>query len=144
MAGSNKDQFVPHALSVDDVLKEFNSKKEGLTEKQASEKFDQHGSNVIESKKQKSLFRLFLDQVNNPVIYLLMGAVAVSFIFGDIPEAIAIIVVIILNTAIGFWMEYQARTSVKALKKLNRLQAHVKRNGETTKIDAANVVSCHA
>jgi Ca2+-transporting ATPase len=135
-----KNQFIPHALSSDDVLKKFDSKKEGLTEKQASEKLDQYGSNVIEGKKQKSLFQLFLDQVNNPVIYLLMGAVVVSFIFGDIPEAIAIIVVIILNTAIGFWMEYQARTSVKALKKLNRLQARVKREGTTKKIDAAKVV----
>ncbi|MFW5823062.1 MAG: cation-translocating P-type ATPase [Tangfeifania sp.] len=140
MAENNKDKFAPHVHSVEDVLNEFDSKKEGLTEKQASEKLDQFGKNIIEGKKQKSLFQLALDQINNPVIYLLMGAAVVSFIFGDIPEAIAIIVVIILNTAIGFWMEYQARTSVKALKKLNRLQVRVVRDGETKKTDAANVV----
>ncbi len=140
MAENNKDKFLPHALSVEEILNEFDSKKEGLTEKQASEKLNRFGRNVIEGKKQKSLLQLALDQFNNPVIYLLLGATVVSFIFGDIPEAIAIIVVIILNTAIGFWMEYQARTSVAALKKLNRLEAKVKRDGKTREIDAAKVV----
>ncbi|MFW6259667.1 MAG: cation-transporting P-type ATPase, partial [Tangfeifania sp.] len=63
MAENNKDKFLPHALSVEDVLNEFDSKKEGLTEKQASEKLDQFGKNVIEGKKQKSLFQLALDQI---------------------------------------------------------------------------------
>lgn len=140
MADNNEDNFSPHALTVEDILNELDSKKEGLRKSQVSEKLNQHGKNIIERKKQKSLFQLALDQINNPVIYLLLGATVVSFIFGDIPEAIAIIVVIVLNTAIGFWMEYQARTSVNALKKLNRLKAKVKRDGEIREIDAAKVV----
>ena len=137
---NDKKEIHPHGLTIEETFSELDSRKEGLSEDKAREKQEKYGKNVIEGKKEKSLFRLFLDQVNNPVIYLLLGAVVVSFIFGDIPEAIAIIVVILLNTIIGFWMEYQARTSVKALKKLNRLQARVKRDGETKKIDAAEVV----
>ncbi|MFW6310523.1 MAG: cation-translocating P-type ATPase, partial [Prolixibacteraceae bacterium] len=137
---NDKKEIHPHGLTVEETFSEFDTSEEGLSDKQVKEKREKYGKNVIEGKKEKSLFHLFLDQVNNPVIYLLMGAAVVSFIFGDLPEGIAIIVVIILNTAIGFWMEYQARTSVKALKKLNRLQAKVKRNGETTNLDAAEIV----
>ncbi len=140
MADNKNEQFFPHALSTEEIQKKYESGKDGLTNEQAERKLNKHGDNVIEGKKQESLFRLFFDQVNNPVIYLLLVAVVVSFFFGDIPEAIAIIVVIILNTGIGFWMEYQARTSVNALKKLNRLKAKVKREGEIKEIDAAKVV----
>jgi Ca2+-transporting ATPase len=140
MANNNNKQFSPHAFSTEDILNDFNLDKNGLSANQVSRQRKKYGDNVIEGKKQKSLWQLALDQVNNPVIYLLIGAAVVSFIFGDIPEAIAIIVVIILNTAIGFWMEYQARTSVNALKKLNRLKTNVKRDGEIQEIDAAQVV----
>ena len=137
---NKKKQIAWHELTVEDTFSELNTDENGLNHDEAKKRQNEHGKNVIEGKKQKSLFQLFIDQVNNPVIYLLAGAVAVSFIFGDIPEAIAIIVVILLNTIIGFWMEYQARTSVNALKKLNRLQARVKRDNDTTKIDAAEIV----
>ncbi len=86
------------------------------------------------------MFWLFRDQVNNPIIYLLVGVTVISFSFGDLPEAIAIIIVIILNTAIGFWMKFQTRTSIKALKKLNRFETKVIRNTETVKVDAAEIV----
>ncbi len=135
-----EQQKPPYRLTAEETFSELGTQEKGLTPKKVEEKLASHGRNVIENKKQKSLVRLFLDQVNNPVIYLLLGAVTVSFIFGDIPEAIAILVVILLNTVIGFWMEYQARTSVNALKKLNRLQAKVIRNGENKEIDAAEVV----
>ncbi len=136
----NKKIQHPHTFSTKEAFQEFKTHEEGLSDDQAVARLQEYGRNIIEQKKQKSLFRLFIDQVNNPVIYLLCGAVAVSFIFGDIPEAVAIIVVIILNTMIGFWMEYQARNSVNALKKLDRLQAHVKRNGQISEIDAEEVV----
>ena len=133
-------QKMPYRLSAKETISRFETDGEkGLSDQKAKEKLKKHGRNIIEGKKQRSLFMLFLDQVNNPVIYLLLGAVTISFIFGDIPEAIAIIVVILLNTVIGFWMEYQARTSVNALKKLNRLQTKVIRDGNTVDIDAANI-----
>jgi P-type Ca2+ transporter type 2C len=135
-----KKNDAPHRLKAEEVFSRFDSKEEGITGEQAAERLKKYGANIIEGKKQSSLLRLLLDQLNNPIIYLLVGATAVSFSFGDIPEAIAIIVVIILNTAIGFWMEYQARISIKALKKLNRLKTQVIRDNETRKTDASKIV----
>ena len=137
MADGSK-QF--YQISIDDTFHILNTSKQGLTNKQAKEEYDKFGPNRIEEKEQKSLLRLLLEQVNNPVIYLLLVAVVISFIFGDIPEAIAIIVVILLNTIIGFWMEYQAETSVNALKKLDKRKAHVKRGNNIQLVDAENIV----
>ncbi len=137
---AEKDELIAHQLSIDEVFSKLGSKKEGLSDKEVKKRREESGANVIEGKEQKSLFKLFLEQVNNPIIYLLVGAAVISFAFGDIPEGIAIIVVIVLNTAIGFWMEYQARTSIKALKKLDRLETSARRNGEVIKVDAADIV----
>lgn len=120
-----------HHTSVDESLNKLHASKNGLQNQEVKQRQKKHGSNQIEQKKEKSLFKLFLEQLNNPIIYLLAAAVLVSFIFGDVVEGVAILIVIVLNTAIGFWMEYQAQASVKALKKLDQLKAHVIREGKT-------------
>jgi len=130
----------PYTLTTNEVFDEYNSQKEGLSDSDVKERKKEYGLNKLTSKKQKSVFQLFIDQVNNPVIYLLLVIVAVSLFFKDFKEAIAIGIVIVLNTVIGFWMEYQAQSSIKALKKLDKLKAHVKRNGKTKTINAESVV----
>lgn len=137
---SENEGIIAHQLKAEEVFTKLGSKEEGLSDAEVKKQREKAGANVIEGKEQKSLFSLFLEQVNNPIIYLLLGATVISFVFGDIAEAIAIIVVIILNTAIGFWMEYQARTSIKALKKLDRLETHVRRNNKVVNVDAADIV----
>ena len=112
MNKEKKDRKLPFTISIDETFHEYDTSKEGLKDREVNERRKKYGLNKLEKKKEKSLFRLFLDQLNNPVIYLLFAAVIISFIFKDIPEAIAILIVIILNTVIGFWMEYQARTSM--------------------------------
>lgn len=129
-----------HAYDVEDTLKKLQTGKKGLDETQSKERKKIFGANRIEKQKEKSLFQIFVSQVNNPVIYLLLGAVAVSLLFKDYPEAIAITVVIILNTIIGFWMEYQAKASMDALKKIDKLKALVHRDGESKEIDAEDLV----
>ncbi len=134
------DSTPPFTFTIEESFKNFGTRKEGLKKEEVKKRREEYGPNKLEEKKQKSLFRLFLDQLNNPVIFLLFGAVVVSFIFSDIPEAIAILIVIVLNSVIGFWMEYQARTSMKALKELDKLKANVHRDGESKEIDAENLV----
>jgi len=129
-----------YRLSAEDTADLLNTGESGLTEQEVKKRRKQTGLNRLAEKKEKSLFQLFVSQLNNPVIYLLVAAAAISFIFSDIPEGIAIIVVILLNTLIGFWMEYQARGSMKALKKIDKLKTRVIRNGELTEIDAEYLV----
>jgi len=129
-----------HAQPVDDILKSFDTSEKGLDNEEVSRRRDKYGKNELEEREQKSWLQILLSQLTNPVIYLLVAAVIVSLVFNDIPEAIAIAVVIILNTVIGFWMEYQAQSSLEALKKMDVLYASVSRSGEINEIKAEELV----
>ncbi len=124
----------------DMVFQEMKSQKEGISKMEARKRLKKYGRNKLEKKKEKSIWKILLEQVMNPVIYLLIAATVVSFVFGDIPEGIAIMIVIVLNTGIGFWMEYQARQSMKALKEMDKLMTRVIRDGQEKKINAEEIV----
>lgn len=130
-----------HSREVDEILREFSADPEkGLTEKEAGKRLSEHGPNQLREQDRTGFLQILLSQLNNPVVYLLTGATVLAFSFGDILEGIAILVVILINTAIGFWMEYQASRSMRALKKMDRIEIDVIRNGKEKKIDAEKLV----
>jgi len=133
-------QKPPHSYSVEEIYELLKTSGDGLSKDEAHNRRNEYGRNRLQERKKKSLFSLFLSQVNNPVIYLLLAAMTVSFIFSDIPEAIAIIAVILLNTIIGFWMEYRAQTSLNALKKMAPLSTRVIRENVEKEIHAEELV----
>jgi P-type Ca2+ transporter type 2C len=136
----NDKQNLAHSLTVEEVFRAFETGENGIPESEVGKRKEKFGSNQLKEKKDNRFFKLIIDQINNPIIYLLLAAAALSFIFKDIPSAIAILVVIFFNTVIGFWMEYQAMVSVKALKKLDTLHTHVRRGGEIQEIDTIDLV----
>lgn len=115
-------------------------KNRGLSHKEVEKRLVKYGRNKLRETTERSIWNLILSQINNPVIYLLTAAATLAFVFGDVPEAIAIFVVLLVNTVIGFWMEYQAQQSMKALKKLDKIEATVIRDGQEEEIDAEGVV----
>lgn len=129
-----------YTLSTEEVLKKASSKAEGLTKEEVDKRKKEHGPNKLREQKQKSIWAILWSQINNPVIYLLVTATILAFAFGDTPEGIAIIVVIVLNTAIGFWMEFQAQKSMQALKKMDKVISRVLREGEEQDINAEEIV----
>ena len=131
----------PHQKQVDQVLEKFEVKSaNGLNESQVQERRKKFGPNRLAEHKQRSIWEIIWSQINNPVVYLLMVAATLSFVFGDIPEGIAIVVVLILNAVIGFWMEFQARQSMKALRNMDKMTTRVRRDGEEKEIDAEDLV----
>ena len=114
--------------------------EEGLSDKQVQERLEKWGRNELEEHEERSIWDIILAQINNPVVYLLMAAATLAFAFGDIPEGIAILVVLLINTIIGFWMEYQAQQSMEALREMDKIKARVLRNGEKKQIDAEEIV----
>ncbi|MDZ7743491.1 MAG: cation-transporting P-type ATPase [Bacteroidota bacterium] len=134
-----KEKF--YTKNIEESAEHFNvDPKKGLSSDEVKSRRKEYGPNKLKETKEKSLWQLFVDQLKSAVIYLLVAAVIVSFLFGDIPEAIAIIVVIVINTAIGFYMEYQARKSMKALQKMDKFTTHVLRDGEEVEVDARELV----
>lgn len=136
--GKEKDFYLQ---TVEEVLDAFEVDPEmGLSDKEVEARRKKFGPNILEEQEKESIWQIFISQVNNPVIYLLSAAALLAFIFGDLAEGVAILVVLLVNTFIGFWMEFKAQKSMEALKDMDKTTAQVLRNGRKTAIDAERIV----
>jgi Ca2+-transporting ATPase len=112
----------------------------GLTAEEASRRIAQYGLNDIHERPARPLWRMFLDQFTDFMILVLIGAAIISGIIGEPPDAIAIVVIVLLNGVIGFVQEYRAERAVAALKLLAAATALVRRGGQVTEISALQLV----
>ena len=142
--------------SIEETLKDqVTDAKLGLTSKEASERLLKFGENKLQEKKKKSAIRIFFEQMNNPMIFVLFAAIAVTigvsiyetikngfdfFEVGDWPDVIIILAVIIMNSVIGTVQEVKAQTSLDALKKLSSPESTVIRDGKRVKIKSSDLV----
>lgn len=121
----------PHSVSVDQLIAELSvDVSNGLSSQEFSRRLAEFGPNAIEITSREAWWKVLLRQLNSAVIWVLIAAAAVSVFFSDWIDAVAIGVVILINTAIGFTMEWQAASSMEALKKLAKTKCRVLRDGE--------------
>ncbi len=113
----------------------------GLTDKIAKEKIKELGLNVLSEKKRSSLLSKFLENLNDFSVKLLLGVSAVSFFLGQIPDAIAILGIVAIETVLGTVQQYKAEKSMYSLKDMLVHKARVMRNGSELYIDAKQLVS---
>lgn len=121
-----------HELDVDPL--------KGLSDSEAKNRLEKYGENKLKSQKKKSVFQLFLSQINDVMIYILLGAVVISAFMKEYSDAIIILIVILINAVIGVIQESKAEKSLEALKKLSTPKAIVKRDGNIKEIPSEEVV----
>lgn len=112
----------------------------GLSSAEVNRRLQYYGSNQLEKGRTRSHFSIFLDQLLDPMIYILLIATLLAIIFEEWLEAIAILVVILITTTIGYIMETQAIKSMEALRKLSRTKSKVIRDGALTVTESENLV----
>lgn len=127
--------IAPHELPIEETILTLQTDvAHGLSHAETENRNTRYGLNRYESKKQKSLWRVLLRQFQSPIVYLLIFGASVSLYFKDVIEAIAIVVVVLVNACIGFAMEWQARKSMKALKDMDIVLSKVIRDGRTEEV----------
>lgn len=99
-----------------------------------------YGANAIQSVRPRPAWRVLIDQFTSIVIALLAAAAAVSWATGDVIEAIAILVVLVINALVGFGTEWQAGRALNALRRQARTTSRVRREGFETTVDAEDLV----
>ncbi|MCL4180121.1 MAG: HAD-IC family P-type ATPase [Verrucomicrobia bacterium] len=129
-----------HALEPEVLAERLDSGEEGLDAVQAKQRLESWGPNSLETEEGVSPLRLLVRQVQNPLIYLLIGAAVLSLVIGHPVDAAVIAGVVVLNTLLGFFQEWRAEGALEALRKLAAHRARVLRGGKPTEIDAADVV----
>lgn len=129
-----------HRKSVEEVIAGTDSRPEGLSAAEASQRLEQYGPNELVEKKRKTALNMFLDQFRDFMILILIGAAVFSGFVGELSDTIAIVVIVLLNAVIGFVQEYRAEKAMEALKQMAGAHATALRDGTPAVIPAGEIV----
>lgn len=128
--------------SIHEISELFHTDKEkGLTNEEAAKRLIQDGSNVLDEGKKKTVPESFLEQLNDPLICVLLVAALVSFLLGEVSDAMIIALVIIVNATVGVIQEGKAHKALESLKKLTSPKTLVRRGGTVKEIPASQLVA---
>lgn len=124
-----------------EIIEEFDtSSKKGLSESQVEANREEYGENQLDESETKSKWEIFLENLNNIIVYLLGVAAIISVIMGDWIEAVAILLAVLISVLTGYFVELRAQQSVEALQSMVDTKARVRRNGEEIEIDSVDLV----
>ncbi|WP_430331241.1 cation-translocating P-type ATPase [Rhodococcus sp. ACT016] len=130
-----------HAHDIEVVASELaTDPKAGLTGHEATERQARYGPNVIASPPGPSRWAIALRQLRDPMNLMLVAVVVVSLFISEVPTAIVVGVLVVLNVVLGTRQEVKARASVDALAKMQTPQARVTRDGAVIGLDATELV----
>ncbi|MCM1047733.1 MAG: cation-translocating P-type ATPase [Clostridiales bacterium] len=115
-------------------------REKGLDKREVMARSARQGANRLKEQEKRSVWQMILAQLNDPLILILIAAMAISILLGEVGDAAIIITVVVLNATIGVIQEGKAGKAVEALKKISAPQALVIREGKTVKISAEELV----
>ena len=112
----------------------------GLSTADAASRLKRDGPNEMREARKKTVIESFFEQLNDPLIYVLIVAAVVSVLLGEVSDAVIIGIVVVLNAVVGMLQEGKARKALESLKKLASPKAMVIRGGRRMEIPAAELV----
>jgi len=131
----------PWSEASDDVTETLKTDLEaGLDSEEASRRLETYGPNRLTTSSTKSAWDIFVNQFLSLIIGLLVAAGIVAFAFGEYVEMVAIAVVVVINTGIGFFTELRAVRSMEALKEIAEVTSQVIRDGTLQEVPARQLV----
>ncbi|HDQ41123.1 MAG TPA: cation-transporting P-type ATPase [Desulfonatronum sp.] len=134
------DTDQPHALSVEDCLHALNSKPEGLEFEEAEQRLRQVGPNKLPEPEQDGLLKKFFRHFHDTLIYVLLGAAAITALLGHWIDTGVILGVVVINAIIGFLQEGKADEALAGIRKMLSLHAQVLRGGDYQDMEAEFLV----
>lgn len=132
--------------TIEETLTQVQSSTAGLTSKEATQRMETNGKNVLKEKSKKSPFKIFISQFQNMMILLLILVGIVSLVYSivtheSVIEAIVIFACVLVNALMGFAQELKSENAIEALKDLTVSKVQVKRDGAWVEIDATELVT---
>ena len=98
------------------------------------------GQNVLKDARRKTLPETFLEQLNDPLIFILFIAAAISMLLGEVSDTAIILAVILVNALVGVIQEGKAQKALDALKQMTSPTALIRRNGKQVEIPARDLI----
>ncbi|MBN2408627.1 MAG: cation-translocating P-type ATPase [Candidatus Aminicenantes bacterium] len=130
-----------HAEDAVKVLARLRSDpRQGLTSVEAEKRLNRYGPNELREEEKASPFSLFFGQFKNVLILILLAAIGLSVLIGEVLDAIMIGVIVLFSALLGFFQEYKAEQALEALKKMLAPMITVLRNGKEEEIPSRELV----
>jgi len=142
----DKEKVDLETIQIEDVFTLLQCTPEGVTQAEAERRLELFGPNKLEQEEQNP-FLQFLSFMWNPLSWVMEGAALVAIVLSngehrapDWQDFVGIILLLFINSAIGFYEERNAGNAVKALMDSLAPKAKVKRDGQWSEIDSAGLV----
>lgn len=129
-----------HSLSESEVLEKLKTSDYGLSDEEVRSRQKNYGYNELSKKKSKSIFKLALYELKDPMIIILILASILSFFLDEFVEGYVILFIVFINTIISVVQQKKAEASIEALKSMSAPTAHVIRNNSEIIIPASELV----
>jgi P-type Ca2+ transporter type 2C len=129
-----------HALDKKEVLNKLKTSEEGLSEKEASARLKQYGKNEIKQSSKMHPFAIFIEQFKSVFIVILFAAAIFSFLIKHYVDFAVIMVIVVLNSVIGFFQQYKAEKIISEMKELLVPKVKVMREGKISEISSLELV----
>lgn len=128
-----------------EVLNEYKTSMDGLSSKEARRRQGIQGKNVLIEKNKKSKLSIFLKQLKNVMIILLLVVGLMSLFYaiftdGDFLEPIVILGTTLVNCLMGYFQESKAEDAIEKLKNYSSEHTTVKRDGKIEEINSEDLV----
>ena len=111
---------MPYRMNIQEVVQEtYSDLDKGLSEQEAAARLRDQGKNELLKKKKETIFQIFLEQFQDPMVIILIIGAIVSVFLKEYIDASIILTVIVLNAIIGVVQEFKAEKAIDALEKLD-------------------------
>jgi P-type Ca2+ transporter type 2C len=129
-----------HSIPLEEIYESYNTGPlNGLDTAGVEHSRRVHGVNELPRERVKPGYMLLLEQVNNPIIIILLVAAVLTAALADLADSIVIFAVVIVNSLIGYYQETKAEAALRALKDLTAPSARVLRDGSQATIPATEL-----
>lgn len=129
-----------YTLDTKEVLKNLDTSMDGLTKEEVKNRLNKYGKNELPKQKKESIFELFMGELISPMEIILLVAVVLSFIVGEVFDAIALLIIILVDVIIGTIEQWRARKESESLINMIKVMTKVVRNGKRQTIESSNLV----
>lgn len=142
---NRSDALSCHALAPEACLEQLNASPEGLSTAETARRLAESGPNKLELSEGRSTWEILWDQFSNVMLLMLLAVAAVSAAVSlhqkEFPkDAIAILVIVVLNGLLGYLQESKAQKALLALRDMAQPMVQVRRDGQWQRVGSEELV----
>jgi len=129
-----------HTMDPEEIYSSLETGENGLSGEEADKRLMEHGKNMLEEQKRKSLLVRFLLQFKDVMVLVLLVAAIIAGLFNELTDSIIILAIVIINAVIGVFQENKAEKALEALMGMSKPYANVVRDGVVVSTKRENIV----